>query len=57
MPLGDQTDEPVGEQRTDDQVGPLRVRAGRFAVPERERHIAVAVAQHLDRAGRFGVDE
>lgn len=54
MPLGDQAHQPVGEDRADDQVVPLRLPR---PVPEGEGHVAVALAEHLDRARRLGLDE
>ncbi|EYT84462.1 hypothetical protein CF54_01460 [Streptomyces sp. Tu 6176] len=54
MPLGHQAHEPVGQQRPYDQVVPF-LRARGALVAEGERHVAVARAQQLDRAGRFGL--
>ena len=56
VPFGDQADEPVREQRPHHQVVPL-LGARRALVAERQRHVAVALAQHLDRARRLGLHQ
>lgn len=54
VPLRDQADQPVGEQRPDHQVVPFAAGA---PVTERQRDVAVALAQQVHRARRLGLDE